>query len=457
MKEHSNNFQKIKLFLSVFLTTFLFFSCSGDNGGGNSGGGESIVKPTNLVIAATPVGVTTSTPNGDGSGTVNFTFSATNATSYKIALGDGVTQESTSGSFSYTYNAAGTNSYTVYVSAYNGAQFVSTSISVAIYVAPKAIWADEFNIDGAPDSSKWGYDTGTGDWGWGNNEAQYYTSRADNVKVQNGVLKITTIKENYNGSNYTSARIKTQGKFSFKYGKVEMRAKMPVGGGTWPALWMLGDNITSAGWPACGEIDIMEHWGSNQNYVQSAMHTPSSFGGTVNLGGRTVSTASSAFHIYTLEWTAEKMVFSVDSIVHYTYNPSDKNASTWPFDSEQYLLMNVAIQNNISSNITQAAMEVDYVRVYQETKSNILSATKTTNVKVYPNPFTHKLVIAIEANDMEDVAVEIQSLQGQVLYSALVNLVDGKMEINGLDHLPAGVYFLRYSIGGIPVVVKVVK
>jgi PKD repeat protein len=172
MKKKSNNVQKIKRFLSVFLTTFLFFSCSGDNGS-NSGGGESIVKPTNLIISAIPVGVTTSSPNGDGSGTVNFTFSAANATSYKIALGDGVTQESTSGSLSYTYNAAGTNSYTVYVSAYNGSQFISTSVSVIIYVAPRAIWADEFNVDGVPDGTKWGYDLGTGDWGWGNNEAQY--------------------------------------------------------------------------------------------------------------------------------------------------------------------------------------------------------------------------------------------------------------------------------------------
>lgn len=126
----------------------------------------------------------------------------------------------------------------------------------------KLIWSDEFNLDGAPDATKWAYDIGTGDWGWGNNEAQYYTSRADNVKVQNGVLKIIAQRENYSGSNYTSARIKTQGKFTFKYGRVEMRAKLPSGGGTWPALWMLGNNITTAGWPACGEIDIMEHLGN---------------------------------------------------------------------------------------------------------------------------------------------------------------------------------------------------
>jgi beta-glucanase (GH16 family) len=109
----------------------------------------------------------------------------------------------------------------------------------------------------------------------------------------------------------------------------------------------------------------MEHWGNNQNYVQSAMHTPSSFGGTVNIGGQTIPTASSEFHIYTLDWTSEKMTFSVDGVVHYVYNPAVKNANTWPFDADQYILLNVAIEPSISPSFTQSAMEIDYVRVYQ--------------------------------------------------------------------------------------------
>jgi PKD repeat protein len=363
MKKKSNKVQNIKLLLSVFLTTFLFFSCSGDNGG-SSGGGESIVKPTNLIISVTPIGVTTSNPNGDGSGTVNFTFSAANATSYKIALGDGVTQESTSGSLSYTYNAAGTNSYTVYVSAYNGSQFISTSIAVIIYVAPKAIWADEFNVDGSPDGTKWGYDLGTGDWGWGNNEAQYYTSRADNVKVQNGVLKIITIKENYNGSNYTSARIKTQSKFSFKYGKVEIRAKMPIGGGTWPALWMLGDNITSAGWPACGEIDIMEHLGNQINKIYGTLHHPGHSGGSADSRNVTISNATTEFHIYSLDWRADSIKFYVDNQLFYTFT----NTTSLPFNQNFFLIINSAIGGNfggtIDPNFVSSTYEVDYIRVF---------------------------------------------------------------------------------------------
>ena len=152
---------------------------------------------------------------------------------------------------------------------------------------------------------------------------------------------------------------------------------------------MLGKNINEDGgffdaehgttnWPACGEVDIMEHWGTNQNYVQSAMHTPSSSGNTVNLGGQTIATASSEFHVYSLDWTAEKMVFSVDNVVHYTYNPSVKNASTWPFDAEQYILLNIAIQPNIISNFTQSAMVVDYIRVYQNTTPDNVAPTNFT-------------------------------------------------------------------------------
>jgi beta-glucanase (GH16 family) len=243
------------------------------------------------------------------------------------------------------------------------------------------VWSDEFNTTGpvAIDGSKWHHQTQLPNGGnWYNGEVQHYTNLGSNTYQNNGALNLVAKKEPFTDQGvtkqYTSARLNS--KFAFKYGKVEVRAKLPTGIGTWPAIWMLGKNINEPGgyfastygttnWPACGEVDIMEHWGSNQNYVQSAMHTPSSYGGTVNLGGQTIATASTAYHIYTLVWTSEKMEFAVDGIIHYTYNPSVKNASTWPFDAEQYLLLNVAIQSNISPGFTQSAMEVDYVRVYQ--------------------------------------------------------------------------------------------
>jgi beta-glucanase (GH16 family) len=241
------------------------------------------------------------------------------------------------------------------------------------------VWSDEFNGTGAITATNWFQQTQlpNGD-SWYNNEQQHYTNRQVNAYVSNGTLKITAKKEVFTDQSvtkqYTSARLNS--KFAFTYGRVEVRAKLPIGGGTWPAIWMLGKNVIEPGaywsstngtlnWPACGEVDIMEHWGNNQNYVQSAMHTPSSFGGTVNLGGQTIATASSDFHIYTLEWTAQKMVFKVDGVTHYTYEPAVKDASTWPFDAPQYLLLNVAMQPYIDPNFVSSAMEIDYVRVYQ--------------------------------------------------------------------------------------------
>lgn len=348
--------------LAVILSTFLIFSCSGDDGG--SGGSGLPEKPSNLSVVATPVGISAQNPDGDGSGTVNFTFSATNATSYKVSLGDGETRESTSGTLNYTYTASGTNKYTVHVSAYNGSQFVSSSLSLSIYVAPKAIWSDEFNIDGVPDATKWDYDLGTGDWGWGNNEAQYYTNRLDNVKIENGVLKIIAKKENFNGSNYTSARIKTQGKFSFKYGRVEMKAKLPVGGGTWPAFWMLGNNITSVGWPACGEIDIMEHLGNQLNKIYGTLHHPGHSGGSADSRNVDISNATSEFHIYAVDWRADAIKFYVDNQLFYTFT----NTSSLPFNQNFFLIINCAIGGNfggtIDPNFVSSTYEVDYIRVY---------------------------------------------------------------------------------------------
>ncbi|MFT5914344.1 MAG: beta-glucanase (GH16 family), partial [Bacteroidia bacterium] len=249
------------------------------------------------------------------------------------------------------------------------------------------VWSDEFDVDGAINSDKWFHQTQLPQGGsWYNGEVQHYTNRTENSVVENGILKITAKKETFTDQGftkqYTSARLNS--KYAFTYGKVEIRAKLPTGVGTWPAIWTLGKNINEDGaywdnegfdttpWPACGEIDIMEHWGDNQNYVTSATHTPSSFGNTFNKGAQTINTVSTAFHVYTLEWTPEKLVFSVDGMVHFTYNPSVKNASTWPFVAEQYFLLNIAIQPKISSSFTSSAMEIDYIRVYGESADEVV-------------------------------------------------------------------------------------
>ena len=231
----------------------------------------------------------------------------------------------------------------------------------------------------AIDSEKWFHQTRLPDGNtWYNGEIQHYTDRIDNAYVSGGSLKIVAKKESFidqeRTKQYTSARLNS--KYAFTYGRVEVRAKLPQGAGTWPAIWMLGKNINEPGaywqtlgygttaWPASGEVDIMEHWGDNQNTVSSAIHSPSSYGGTMNVGSQYIGTVSSEFHVYSLDWTADQMVFSVDGVEHYTYAPNDKNASTWPFDTDQYLLLNFAIEGDIASNFTEGAMEVDYVRVY---------------------------------------------------------------------------------------------
>lgn len=225
------------------------------------------------------------------------------------------------------------------------------------------VWEDNFDTDGAPNPANWVYDLGTGTNGWGNNEAQTYTNSASNVVVQGGMLKITAKKE-ANGT-YTSARIKTEGKKQFTYGKIEFKAKLPSGGGTWPALWALGANYQTNPWPACGEIDVMEHVGNQQNVIHGSLHYPGNSGGNANTGSTTVPGASDGFHVYTVIWHQNSIKFYVDGTQYHSYN----NNPASPFNADFFLIMNVAMGGNFGGAIdpafTQSTMEVDYVRVYQ--------------------------------------------------------------------------------------------
>ena len=303
---------------------------------------------------------------------------------------------------------------------------ISTALSAQVF--DTLVWADEFNVDGSLDTSKWWHQTILPNAGqsWFNGEIQHYTNRDTNAYVSGGSLHLTALRETYTDQNvtkdYTSARLNS--KFAFTYGRVEVRAKLPTGVGTWPAIWMLGQNITeigaywqvqgyrTIGWPACGEIDIMEHWGHNQNYVSSAMHTPSSFGGTVNVGGQYVSGASTNYHVYALEWSETKMVFSVDSVVHYTYEPSTYTASTWPFYDPQYLLLNIAIQPSIDSTFTSSAMEVDYVRVYQQSNLSVDEAA-SSGIGAIGNPFGDQLHVRLNGPS----TVNLYDITGKQVYT----------------------------------------
>lgn len=233
------------------------------------------------------------------------------------------------------------------------------------------VWSDEFNTDGAPDASKWTAEIGTGQNGWGNNEAQYY--RAENATVSNGTLKITAKKETFQGSQYTSARLKTHNKFDFTYGRVEIRAKLPTGGGTWPALWALGSNYETTPWPACGEIDIMEHVGNIPNEISSTLHYPDHYAGNADSTVKNYPGTEDDFKIYVFVWNQDMLRFYVkDSetatpvlIKHFNNSVSQHPYFNWNY----FLIMNVAMGGNLGGSIspafTESSMEVDYVRVYQ--------------------------------------------------------------------------------------------
>ena len=226
----------------------------------------------------------------------------------------------------------------------------------------KLAWSDEFEINGAPDPTNWTYDLGDG--GWGNGEAQTYTNDAENVIVEDGFLKITAKTDGAGG--YTSARIKSENLQEFTYGRVEVRAKLPSVGGTWPAIWTLGANFDIVGWPACGEMDIMEHVGNNPNTVLSTLHYTGNSGGGGPTGSIEIATATSDFHNYTMEWTADTVEFWVDdNPVHNTF----VNNTNTPFNNDFFFIMNVAMGGSLGGTIdpafTEDTMEIDYIRVYQ--------------------------------------------------------------------------------------------
>jgi beta-glucanase (GH16 family) len=239
----------------------------------------------------------------------------------------------------------------------------------------KLSWSEEFNYEGLPDSSKWSYDVGG--HGWGNNELQYYTNASNNnVEVSKGTLKLKAIREKMDTREYTSARLVTRGKADFTYGKIEIRAKLPPGRGLWPAIWMLGSNIETTNWPDCGEIDIMEHVGFEKDSVFGTVHTKSynHIIGTQKGKKIFITNPYDAYHIFSIEWTPERMDFFLDNTLYNHIQNEHKTTAEWPFDSSFYLLVNLAVGGNlggkkgVDTTVFPATLEVDYIRVYQSVK-----------------------------------------------------------------------------------------
>jgi len=336
----------------LVLLVSVFAACKKSSADG--GGGTNDIAPTNITVSAAVA--------ADNTGNVTFTAGADNAASFDYDFGNGTFQTVPSGVVTYRYPASGTYSVNV-IAKSAGGQTISKSISVTVTVTSSLTWSDEFSIDGAPDGTKWGYDLGAG--GWGNNELEYYTSRLDNAVVSNGTLKIIAKKESYMGSSYTSARLTSYNKFSLKYGRLEIRAKLPAAAGTWPAIWTLGSDFATNAWPACGEMDIMEQTGGDKNKVLGTFHYPGHSGGGGVTANTTISGATSDFHIYALEWNATTIKISVDGVV---YSTLANNASI-PFNHNFFVILNVAMGGSLGGavdpNFTASTMEVDYVRYYQ--------------------------------------------------------------------------------------------
>ena len=271
-----------------------------------------------------------------------------------------------------------------------GIVFLNCAIAAAQTPTPQSsrpgwtlTWSDEFNAaDGSPvDTSKWVTETGGN--GWGNQELEYYTTRPDNAFQQGGNLVIKAIQEKYTGKDgvtrdYTSARLKTEGKFSQKYGRFEARIKIPQGQGIWPAFWMMGDDIGKLGWPKCGEIDIMENVGKEPGLVHGSLHGPMTTGAATDLTS-TVSLPTgkdfaAAFHLYAVEWEPDVVRFYVDETLYATFTANSVastpvTAGSWVFDHPFFLILNVAVGGSWpgppdATTAFPQTMLIDYVRVY---------------------------------------------------------------------------------------------
>lgn len=345
---------------------------------------EELVRPSNLQLTADV--------SRDGSGMVSFKASADNSNYYSYYFGAESNEQATisnDGTATFTYPASG--SYLVKVRAHATADVyeelekqITVDVGVAAgtgdipttgYTTPETyegmnlVWQDEF--DGNTLGGDWTFETGTGGNGWGNNELQYY--KEENTRVTDGYLIITAKKESFGGQEYTSSRIITNGKQSFKYGRIDIRAALPKGQGIWPALWMLGSNFGSVGWPACGEIDIMEliggtgkdntvygtaHWQNGGEYASYGDHY------TLNSG-----VFADEFHVFSIVWDASTITWYVDDVAYHTIDITPTELSE--FQNNFFFIFNVAVGGNWPGNpdnstVFPQQMAVDYVRVFQK-------------------------------------------------------------------------------------------
>jgi beta-glucanase (GH16 family) len=331
------------------------------------------------------------------------------------------------------------------------------------------VWSDEFNYSGTVDSNKWHHQiipiiNGTD---WANGELQHYTNQLSNSFVSNGSLKIKAIRENYTYNNvtkpYTSARLNS--KFAFKYGRVDVRAKLPAEAGTWPAIWTLGANINevgnyfgstygSVGWPVCGEIDIMEQNGWDKTNLIGHLHYSNANTNVYQNEGSTtyIQDSSGEFHIYSLIWTENVIKILLDDVVFF----ERENTQEIPYDNHHYLLLNIAMGGNlggaIPSNFNNATMEIDYVRVYEE--SSLSSSNSTLNeLIIYPNPTKDKLILKTPSH-LIGSNVNMYSTLGQSLSNFTLDEVNTSIDLSSLKK---GIYLLKFQTDNGSFVKEIIK
>jgi beta-glucanase (GH16 family) len=328
------------------------------------------------------------------------------------------------------------------------------------------VWADEFDVNGAVDSDKWFRQTQLpGGGSWFNGEQQHYTNRNENSFVYNGFLNIVAIKESFTDQGqtkqYTSARLNS--KFAFTYGRVDVRAKLPFGEGTWPAIWTLGKNVNedggfwdsqygTVGWPACGEIDIMEHGLGETNHVSSALHTPCAncYGNTMNVQSYVLNDVANEYHVYSMNWSPDQITFLIDDVGFYTYNPAVKDDGTWPYYEDQYLLLNVAmggIAGMIDPDFVESRMVIDYVKVYQNTGLSV-DEVFANKFEVYPNPTSDYINIKSDEN-VDSIA--LYNSIGQLLLEKKQNT-----KLLNVENLKSGLYILKIYSGSVSTIKKVI-
>jgi beta-glucanase (GH16 family) len=303
-------------------------------------------------------------------------------------------------------------------------------------------WSDSFSSN-VINTNNWQFESGTGSSGWGNNELQYYTNRAENATIINGQLAIIAKQEMYQGSDYTSARLLTKTLKEFKYGKIEARIKLPQTKGVWPAFWMLGANIDAVSWPSCGEIDILEHI-NTESIIHGTLHWNNN--GHVQ-SSKSVACNVSNYHVYGIEWTTDSIKWFLDNNVYHKYSIKNNANNTGAFHQPFFLLLNMAVGGNWpgspnASSVFPDTMLVDYVNVFQKFALDINEKNIANTINIFPNPVQDELRLEVNHQIDEEMTISIYNAMGVQMKQSVLpkNIFLHTINVN---NLPTGNYYYR--------------